>query len=188
MLTLAAVLFAAAFMTSSSFGQGKPVVKPGTAVGPAVIINGRVTPKPGPIACPHPVTLNLSVPATAPGMNNPSPNHAFNYTFAWKMRDKCCQYLSATVTIKYKADQTGGWDSAASGNDLISVGGMPSQHLYPQSAGAVAGHAYSMTIPLSAAKLATLTNTLKVSVEDDTQVTSVTLTLTACCLTNGIST
>lgn len=186
--TLAGVLFAVVFMTGSSFGQVKAGIRPGAMAGPAVIMNGRNIPKPEPIRCPNPVTLNLAAPAAAPGMNNPAPNHPFNYMFAWKMRNKCCQYLSASVTIKYIADQTGGWTSSTSGNDLISVAGMPSQHLYPQSAGAVAGHTYSMTIPLTAAALGSLTNTVKVSVEDDTQITSLTLHLTACCLTNGIST
>ena len=169
-LTLAGGLLVAALMTGSSFGQGKP---------------GNLRPT-GPIPCPNPVRLTLAAPATAPGMNVNTPNHTFNYMFAWKMRYKCCQYLSASVTVKYTALQTGSPKSSTSGNDLISVAGMPSQYLYPS--GAIAGHTYTMTIPVNATTLASLTNTLKVTAEDDTEITSLTLNLTACCLKNGIST
>ncbi len=165
---IAVALFAVlAFGASASFGQmaNRPV---------------------RPVLCPNPVTITLSAQAPTPGFGGKNINTQFHHTFQWKMADKCCQYLSGSVTIKYVALQGGPAGSATSANDLAGVTGLPSVKMFPN--GATTGQTGSITIPLTAAFLATLGTSLTIGSEDDSSITSATLTLSACCLKNGIRT
>lgn len=126
----------------------------------------------------------------------------FRYTFRWKPPTDCCQCTSATLTIKYKAlqacqsatssgagnDDSTARQSATSGgacNDSMSLwsngSAIPgtSQPLYttfPFNTGQTG----SKSIPIKCEWLKN--NRLSFIVQDDTAVTSATLTVVGCCI------
>jgi hypothetical protein len=169
---------------------------------------GGVTPRPIPLPndCPAPIHLTLtaanppnifagdfpnSLPTHGP-LNSPAINSSYFYTFQWpKPEHRCCQITSAVLTVHMKANQRG--QSANSGdacNDDITV--------WNNRAAVAPYNQRIYTCPFPVGQLATTTwnltgmalaninanNRLSFGVEDDTSVTSATLQLTGCCLTN----
>lgn len=158
-----------------------------------------------PMLCPHPtyetltasgssvVNADFSAAALAApraGLNDSQPNKMFLYSFVWKPSGKCCTIVGATLTVKMMSNQPGSSKTASdAGNDLIGItrngAGVPGY------AGPVytsfpfpANQATTKTYVLTGAELANLNadNRLSFNVEDDTRVTSATLSLARCCL------
>jgi len=158
-------------------------------------------------ACPAPfsVTLNANSPNALASdvprgvnyqtsLNYTQPDKAYIHTFVWKHEQKCCQVTSAVLTVHMKANQPGQSNTSSdAGNDNISIvhAGQTVQpyseriynginHPFP------AGQAATKVWNLNATALGILSSTgmLTFYVEDDTSVTSATLQLTGCCLTN----
>jgi hypothetical protein len=154
--------------------------------------------------CPNPV--NLTIPVGQPNqadfsaaqwaaprawLNDNGKNKHFLGTFHWQPRYKCCEIISATLTVNMQANQSGqSASSSDAGNDGISVvnAGIA---VSPYS-----GAVYTGPWPFSAGKQVTKTwnitgaalqklesgGGLSFGVQDDTKVTSATLVLRGCCL------
>ena len=158
-----------------------------------------------PVACPAPfsVTLDAKTPYVLTSdigsitnyqtsLGYTKPDKAYLHTFVWKHERRCCQVTSATMTVVMKAIQSGqSTTSSDAGNDNISIihAGVPippynervfSHWPFP------AGQTATKTWTLNPAALGLLNTNgyLTLYVEDDTSVTSATLQLTGCCLTN----
>lgn len=124
----------------------------------------------------------------------------FRYTFRWKPLTDCCQCTSATLTIKYKSLQDcqsatpdGGNEdstsrqSATSGacNDSISLWSNGSaipgtSHALYTTFPVTKGQTGSKSIPIKCEWLKN--NRLSFIVQDDTAVTSATLSVVGCCV------
>jgi hypothetical protein len=123
--------------------------------------------------------------ATAPLANfgGTAINQHFRHTFKWNSPGDCCQYISGTLTIKYKALQKGTPPpSSDAGNDSVGIYSngsvLTSKHLYTPPI--PAGFTGSTSITLTPAMLAN--NRLSFLVQDDTSVLSATLTVVGCCV------
>lgn len=192
------LLAAAALLTAGSALAQRTVGTPVQA--PAPIF----TPPP---ACPEPIHLKLD--ANTPdlfsgdftpgmlshyaGLNDPSPNKPYLHTFQWTPRHRCCcQITQALLTVHMQANQSGSSHTGSdAGNDGISVlynGAVVTPYagyIYPNTS-FPAGQTATTTWNLQGAALANInaSNRLTFYVEDDTRVTSATLELFGCCLTN----
>lgn len=156
-------------------------------------------------ACPNPVaeTINVGQPnqgdfkaeswAAKVGLNNATRNKQFLGTFPWKPKSRCCEITRTTLTVNMKANQAGTSSSAANaGNDTIGVTVAGGAGAMPQPGGFVyapnftfpAGQLVTKTLNITGTALAKLENGggLSFGVQDDTMVTSATLTLSGCCL------
>jgi hypothetical protein len=162
---------------------------------------------PRPAACPAPFSVTLdartpyvltsdigSITNYQTSLNYTKPDKAYLHTFVWKHEHRCCQVTSATMTVVMKAILPGAAiNSPDAGNDDISIihAGVTvppfSDRIYngitrPFPAGQTA----TKTWTLNPAALALLNTNgdLTAYVQDDTSVTSATLQLSGCCLTN----
>jgi len=194
-------LTAAILLTAgSALAQEAPQERPRPVASEAVALPGRA-------ACPAPfsVTLNANTPYVLPSdlprdanyqtsLGYTGADKSYFHTFVWKHEHRCCQITSAVLTVKMKALQPGQSNTSSdAGNDNITLwhagqvvqpyneriyNGLP--HPFP------AGQLATKTWTLNATALGILNSTgaLTFGVEDDTSVTSATLQLTGCCLTN----
>lgn len=156
-------------------------------------------------ACPNPIaqTINVGPPnqndfkaeswTAKVWLNNAVPNKQFLGTFPWKPKFRCCEISRATLTVNMKANQGGTSATAAdAGNDTIGVtvaGGVgampqPGGQVYAPNFAFPAGKLVTKTFNITGTALAKLENGdgLSFGVQDDTMVTSATLTLSGCCL------
>ena len=156
--------------------------------------------------CPRPIALTLAAanPTTfaagdftsaqlasphMSGLGDPSINKNFLYTFQWNRDERCCQITKAELTLRIKANSTGGSSSSPdSGNDGIAI---MHSGIAVQSAPAYtswsfnAGFILVRTLTLNAAALNGLNASghLSFAVQDDTGVLSASLHVSGCCLT-----
>lgn len=158
-----------------------------------------------PVACPAPfsVTLDAKTPYVLPSdigsitnyqtsLGYTKPDKAYVHTFVWKHERRCCQVTSATMTVVLKAIQSGqSTNSSDAGNDNIAIihAGVPippySERVFshwPFSAGQTVTKSWNLNP--AALSILNANGYLTLYVEDDTSVTSATLQLTGCCLTN----
>lgn len=155
--------------------------------------------------CPNPIneTINVGTPNLAAfradqlalpraWLNDAAANKIFLGTFPWKPKFKCCEIARATLTVNMKSNTVGTSATASNaGNDTISVmvGGVGA---LPQPGGPVytgpfpvpAGTVITKTFNITGTALANLETGggLSFQVQDDTMVTSATLTMSGCCL------
>ena len=159
-----------------------------------------------PVACPAPfsVTLNANTPYVLPSdlpsganyqtsLNYTGADKSYFHTFVWKHERRCCQVTSAVLTVHMKANQPGQSNTSSdAGNDNITLwhAGQVVQpyneRIYGPPYPFPAGQTATMVWNLNATALGILNSSgaLTFGVEDDTSVTSATLQLTGCCLTN----
>jgi len=142
-------------------------------------------------ATPTPVAQDFSVGANAAvqaGVNDPVGDRFFRHTFQWNPR-RCCQIMSATLTVTTVANDYGtGQTASNAGNDMIAVVHMGatvpglSQYLYssPVAPGAVT----TRTLIMNATAMANMdaTNRLSFNVQDDSRVTKAVLHIERCCV------
>jgi hypothetical protein len=171
------------------------------------VVPGGEVPVVRPATCPRTssVTLNASTPYVLPSevpagvtyqtsLGYTGTDKAYLHTFVWKREQRCCQVTGAVLTVHLKANLPGRSNSDAANDniDIMHAGqvvqpynerifngtGIP--HPFP------AGQTATKTWTLNPAALALLSSSgsLTLYVEDDTSVTSATLQLTICCLTN----
>jgi hypothetical protein len=125
-------------------------------------------------------------------LNYTGADKAYLHTFVWKHEQRCCQITSAILTVHMKANQPGqSTSSSDAGNDNISIlhAGQVVQPYnervyshWPFPAGQTATKTW--TLNATALGIINSTGMLTFYVEDDTSVTSATLQLSGCCLTN----
>lgn len=161
---------------------------------------------PRPVACPAPfsVTLNANTPYVLPSdvpsganyqtsLNYTGADKSYFHTFVWKHERRCCQVTSAVLTVHMKANQPGQSNTSSdAGNDNITLwhAGQVVQPYneriygppYPFPAGQTATKVWNLNA--TALGILNSSGALTFGVEDDTSVTSATLQLTGCCLTN----
>jgi len=174
------------------------------AIGPvrAQEINPRASSCPSPIN----ITLNANTPSVLnadflPGqlttsqtaLNFTGTDRHYVHTFQWKQEHCCCQITDALLTVQMKANQGGSATGSDAGNDDITLMALGvvllSERVYihpPVNFPFNAGQTATKTLHLSPAALVMMNanHRLSFDVEDDTSVTSATLQLTGCCLTN----
>jgi hypothetical protein len=112
-------------------------------------------------------------------------NKAFRDTFHFKITSKCCQWNSGTLTVTYKALQSGPKGSSTSADDSRSV------NYLGASVPGTGGYVYT-TFPVTAGTTVTTSYTIPAdivasgrvsfSLQDDSAVVSATLVVTGCCL------
>jgi hypothetical protein len=201
-------LAAAAFIAISLLGVGpvrseERALTAVEAAAPATEINPRACSCPSPIN----ITLNANTPSVfnadfLPGqlttsqtaLNFTGTDRHYVHTFQWKQEHCCCQITDAVLTVQFKANQGGqSTTSSDAGNDdiaLMSLGVvLLSERVFvhpPVNFPFNAGQTATKILHLSPAALLTMNanHRLSFDVEDDTSVTSATLQLTGCCLTN----
>ena len=127
-------------------------------------------------------------------LNHPTGDKGYLHTFVWSRGHRCCQVVSGVMKVQMTALQAGtnppGGNDA--GNDNISIihQGLPippyNERIYTNLPPFQAGQTVTKPWTLNAAALHLLNTTghLTLYVEDDTSVTSATLQLTICCLTD----
>jgi|GEM_PF-2002187 len=124
------------------------------------------------------------------GLNNPTPNKHYLYTFRWAASERCCQITSGRLTVKTLSNQSGSshGDSRAGNDSLgIMVNGLSifGTYIYPNHVFPFgANFPMTTTWQLSPIALSDLNNThdFSFAVQDDTRVVSATLELSGCCL------
>jgi len=131
--------------------------------------------------------LNLHPP-------HPTGDKGYLHTFVWKRGHRCCQVVSGVMKVQLTALQVGTnpTSSQDAGNDNISIihQGLPippyNERIYNNLPPFQAGQTVTKPWTLNPAALHLLNTTghLTLYVEDDTSVTSATLQLTICCLTD----
>jgi hypothetical protein len=200
-------LAAAALIAASLLGAGpvRAEKRAFTAVeagAPAAEINPRAG------SCPSPINLALNASSPSvfnadflPGqlttsqtaLNFTGVDRHYVHTFQWKQEHCCCQITDAVLTVQLKANQGGSVSGSDAGNDDITLMALGvvllSERVYihpPVNFPFNAGQTATKTFHLSPASLVMMNanHRLSFDVEDDTSVTSATLQLTGCCLTN----
>jgi hypothetical protein len=127
-------------------------------------------------------------------LNHPTGDKGYLHTFVWKHGHRCCQVVSGVMKVQMTALQAGTnpTSSQDAGNDNISIihQGLPippyNERIYTNLPPFQAGQTVTKSWTLNPAALHLLNTTghLTLYVEDDTSVTSATLQLTICCLTD----
>lgn len=190
-------LVQAALFSVMALGAGSAFAQAATAAG-----EGRGDSKGG---CPNPISETINVGPPNLGsfradqlalprawLNDSATNKAFLGTFQWKPKFRCCEITRATLTVNMKSNSAGtSATTRDAGNDTIGVmvGGVGA---LPQPGGQVytgpfpfpAGTLVTKTFNITGTALANLDSGggLSFVVQDDTMVTSATLTLSGCCL------
>lgn len=122
-------------------------------------------------------------------VNDTGINKFFRHSFQWRDQ-RCCQIVSATLTVVTRANQAGTTMNASDArNDAIGIAGQNGASIagnggYLYSGPVPAGHVTTTTIVLNAAALARMnsTNRLSFYVQDDSAVTKAVLTIQRCCV------
>jgi len=165
----------------------------------------KLYPRPIKLPCPDgkTVTLTAVIPNVVdadftpgqlgnytPNLNSTQINKGYAHTFEWKPEHRCCQIVSAKLTVKMKSLSRGrSLTSSDAGNDTITI--MTEGFALPgHSAKIYSNHSFSTGNPasktwsLTGSKLNTLNSLHRLSffVQDDTAVLSATLQLKICCL------
>ncbi|HEX3555078.1 MAG TPA: hypothetical protein VIA62_17785 [Thermoanaerobaculia bacterium] len=198
------ILFAPLLIAAALLGAGPAFAQ---AQERAVPVEAEAVALARPAVCPAPfnVTLNANTPYVLPSdvphgvnyqtsLNYTGADKAYLHTFVWKHEQRCCQVTSAILTVHMKANLPGQSNSDASNDDISIVhagqvvqpynervyNGTGIPHPFP------AGQTATKTWTLNPTALGILNSTgmLTFYVEDDTSVTSATLQLSGCCLTN----
>lgn len=155
---------------------------------------------PNAIPCPLPVPKSLKFPspgATLPVAATPylpdfgntkcsagyepkfggtTSDRCLRHTFTWKPETACCQNMSGTLTITFKAIAGADNDQLVIYSNGAAVG--PGRAIY--SGPTTVGQTVTKSFPLTAAMLAN--NRCSFLVQDDTSVLSATLDVVTCCL------
>lgn len=153
------------------------------------------------VACPSP--MHVSLKANGPSASTPfaadfpaslqapsatfgqtAANHVLRHTFTWKPAGECCQYISGTLVLQYKALQGGPAGSSTSANDMVGIysngAGVSGAGKNLYTGAVTTGQSGTVTIALTPAMLAN--NRLSFAVEDDTSVTQASIDVIGCCV------
>jgi hypothetical protein len=155
------------------------------------------------VPCPHPSTQTINATGTpqggpdfpaawnghyASGLNDPSPNHIFAYTFhfKWPSPDRvCCELVGAVLTVKVKClNDIPENDTWAVVNNGVGVPGSGGKIGWPAGCN---GQTKTLTWTATPAMLSQMNAEgtdphLSFAVQDDTSVLSASLQLTECCV------